>query len=196
MNNQAPSEQATVKARTWGPFLSLTVGLPLLCVAAVLSIPYGVAMVFWIWQREARLKRRLARSGRLSKWAAISEKLKTGDGTLIVEQANKESQRVWWTPQPLIDLWKGELPKFEQEYITWDRSHPLVPWIVERCLEGATHPAILVTNSPRNYWPPFGEASAAFHAEFPQAKVVFTILTRKISVARSTNGGSLAPKTS
>ena len=171
-------KQAAVR----GPVFGCLVGMPLLRIAAIFSIPYVVILGIVIRARERNLRKRLTRLGRVRDWVSIRPQLEAGSGTLIVEQANKEERRIWWTEESVAHSWQSEIPSFEVEYITHNRSHPMVAWIVERYLEGRNKTAFLVLDSPQRFWPPFGMVSDEFKALFPKARVVFTILTPKLAV--------------
>ena len=92
--------------------LLLPIYLPLLFVAAAISIPYAKIRRRRMARREDRFKESMRISGRVMDWADFVCELDRGNGTLIVERFSfKGPIRLWWThddlyktcPYPLVD---------------------------------------------------------------------------------------------
>ena len=86
--------------------------LPLLFVAAGLSIPYSVLRSRLQRRRERRFQESMEHDGRVIPWAEFERELAKSEGTLIVERLSfKGPIRWWWTvenvyelsPYPLVD---------------------------------------------------------------------------------------------
>lgn len=92
--------------------LLLPIYLPLLFVAAAISIPYWKIRRRRMARRENRFKESMRISGRVMDWADFVCELDRGNGMLIVERFSFEGPiRLWWTrddlyktcPYPLVD---------------------------------------------------------------------------------------------
>ena len=159
-----------------GPVL----GIPLLLVAALLSIPYVFIAGIWIAIRERRLFRRLRSSHRTLRWPQVEQHLRDGTGTLIIEQAQKQSLRLWWTPDDVTAETPFPAPPFDELNLFFaDPKQPFVAWCFERYLSPATGTASLTRPTGLSF--PAGFVSPDFFTErFPSARVVATTLTTKL----------------
>jgi hypothetical protein len=80
----------------------LIIGLPLLIVGLV-SIPIAMGFQLRERRRENKLRSRLAFDGRYMHWCELEAKLKSGEGTLIIEHLwTKSAIREWWTEDDLV----------------------------------------------------------------------------------------------
>lgn len=86
--------------------------LPLVFLAAAISIPYTKIRRRRMARREDRFKESMKLSGRVMDWAELVRELDLGNGILIVERFSfKGPVRLWWTsddlyktcPYPLVD---------------------------------------------------------------------------------------------
>ena len=86
--------------------------VPLMFVAAAVSIPYTKIRRVTMARREDRFMESTKLSGRVMSWSDFVRELDQGNGTLIVERFSfKGPIRLWWTadnvyercPYPLVD---------------------------------------------------------------------------------------------
>ena len=113
--------------RDFGPVVGCLVGLPLLLMGALLSVPYlGVFTLVWK-AKERLLTRKMEKEGRVVKWGEFLDALDQNRGTLIAEwETNKGPVRLWWTPDDIYGLtpypcgdhvsmsWFGEFSPFRK----------------------------------------------------------------------------------
>jgi hypothetical protein len=120
-------------------------GILLLFGLAILSIPCGMVAVIFIALRERRLFRRLASTHRTIPWCEVEQHLAAGRGTLIIEQAQKQSVRLWWTPDDIPALSPCPPPAFaDLDFIKLDRAaQPFVAWCFQRYLSLTSGSAFL-----------------------------------------------------
>jgi hypothetical protein len=67
----------------------------------------------------------------------VEQHLRGGEGTLILDHLNKHESRIWWTPEPLLDL--APCPPVSEEDLDTVRFSPddvFSAW----CNEVYTHP--------------------------------------------------------
>ena len=170
----------TRKPIVFGPVFGVLIGLPLLLVATVLAIPYAVVARIRIAARERRLFRGLCAHGRTLPWPEVAQHLRDGTGTLIVEQAQKQGLRLWWTPDDVsAESPYQPLPFAELNLFFADPAQPFVAWCFERYLSPATGTAFL-TRPVGLSFPAGFVAPDFFTAQFPSSRVVATTLTTKL----------------
>lgn len=155
------------------PFL----GVPLLIGLAAVSIPYGLIAIACLAVRERRLFRRLKSCGRTLDWREVEQHLAAGRGTLIIEQAQKESLRLWWTADDVVSQSPFPIPPFDAlDFMGTDPKLPFVVWCHRRYLARDTGSASL--SRPKGLALPSGFVTPDFFAtRFPAARVVATTLT-------------------
>lgn len=143
---------------------------------AGLSIPYGVVHNLLIGRRERRVLDRLRSAGRFLSWAEVSEQLSHGEGTLLVEQVNKDGARFWWTPDDVASLAPAPPPTLDDtDYICHDPSHPFVAWCLERYTSPSRGSAFITRPTGISFPPGFIE-SQYLTAIFPRSRVVISVL--------------------
>lgn len=152
--------------------------IPLLFILAGLSIPYVLVMRGCIAIREHRLLRRLVRRGRAIGWCDVEQHLAAGQGTLIIEQAQKETVRFWWTTDDVISHSPVPIPAFDDlDFMRLSPPTPFVAWCHAKYLAADAGTALL--SRPKGLDYPAGFVSPEFFlARFPAARIVATIMTR------------------
>jgi hypothetical protein len=85
--------------RQFGPIWSL-VFVPLLLVAAGLSIPYTMCVHLLSARKERKFAGEMCKIGRTMPWPQFVSEMENGSGTLVLEFASmKGPVRWWWTPE-------------------------------------------------------------------------------------------------
>ena len=164
---------ATRKPIEIGPVL----GIPLLLVAALLSIPYMLGAIIYIAWRERQFFRRLRSQGRTLPWREVEHHLRAGEGTLVIEQSQKQSHRLWWTPEDIPSLTPVSAPSFADiDFVLIAPDEPFAAWCFQRYLSSATGSAFLTRSVglslPSGFIPP-----DFFTVRFPSARVIATTLS-------------------
>jgi len=150
-------------------------GLPLLLILALLSIPYAIAASIYLPIRERRFHARLRASGRFAAWPAVVEHLSRGEGTFLVEHANKRSVRFWWSADDVAALAPAVPPDHDSyDYIRPNPQHPFVSWCFARYTSPVSGAALLT--EPDFTLPPGPVEESFLLSLFPSARIVFTIL--------------------
>ena len=106
-----------------------------------------------------------------------------GRGTLIVETAQKQGMRLWWTPEDVVALSPFPPLPFESlHFIVRGRTaRPFVTWCLQRYLSLTAGSAFLSRPSGLNF--PRGLVSPQFFTQiYPNARVVATVLTPELEV--------------
>ena len=167
-----------ILAAILAPVVLVVVGIPMLVFAGV-SLPYGLVVNYGIRRRERHLLERLRSAGRFLAWPDVAEKLSRGEGTLIVEQANKDGSRFWWTPDDVASL-APEVPPAvgDMAYFLPGDSHPFVDWCRSR-YTSPSHGAALITAPHRVSFPPGFVEPEYLKKLFPEARVVPSVLMSK-----------------
>jgi hypothetical protein len=152
--------------------LFLFVVAPIALLVMPIWLPAGLAAHRW---REHRFRQHMRAAGRFLNWPELLPRLERAEGTLIVEQAQKDSCRVWWTPENVLHI-AGDLQppgEAELDYLRCREAHPFVRWCYERFTAPSTGAAALA-NPPYRYPPGFVTASF-FREKFPSLAVVMTV---------------------
>ena len=148
--------------------------IPLLLIAALLSIPYTLAMAWFERGREDRFHARLRASSRFLDWPVVAERLQRGEGTFLVEHANKQGARFWWSAEDVLAL-APTAPPLDSGYdfICPDPRHAFVSWCFARYTSPASGSALLTR--PDRDFPPL-ITNGYLSSCFPNARAVLTIL--------------------
>jgi hypothetical protein len=162
-----------------GAFISVLL-LPLLILAAILAIPFGVGAIWYQKMRDRRLFYRLRNCNRTISWLDIEQHLEAGRGTLIIEQAQKQGVRLWWTSDDVLSVTPHRPPSgSEIDYLCLDPSpHPFIGWCFQRYLSPLSGSAYL-TRLEGLKLPPGFVSPEFFMGIYPAARVVATVLTQK-----------------
>ena len=147
-----------------------------LSVVALLSILYAFIAVLFLDARERRLFRRLQAQQRTLPWHDVEQHLQAGSGTLIIEQAQKQRRRLWWTPDNVPSLSPVPIPAFDDlDFLFLKPPQPFVTWCFERYLSSPAGSALLTRPTGLKF--PNGFTSPEFFTTlFPSARVVATTL--------------------
>ena len=165
-----------------GSVLGCLIGLPLLLVAAILSIPYAVVAVVYLQFRERRLLRQLEARRRALTWKELERHLVSGAGTLVIEQANKVGIRFWWTPDDLTAIAPfspiSNLDEMGMDYIRGKSSNPFVLWCYKNYLSTKEGKAFLCRSIGLKL--PRGPLETDYLQNlYPKACIVQTVLLAK-----------------
>ena len=115
------------------PTIPAVLGLPLLLILAVISVPYAVCALIYQSTAEYRLRKLMAGAGRFQPWISLLDKLTEGHGTLIVEQALKRGHRIWWTPDSVPSTSPPELViSTEPDYFSCGTAAPFIGWCFDQ----------------------------------------------------------------
>lgn len=167
-----------ILAAILAPVVLVVVGVPMLIFAGF-AVPYGLVVNYGVQRRERRLLDNLRAAGRFLTWPEVAGKLTHGEGTLIVEQANKDGSRFWWTPEDVASQAPAASPAIgEVDYILPDPLHPFVAW----CRSRYTSPsrgAAFITKPDRVSFPPGFIQPEYLKRLFPEARVVASVLVSK-----------------
>jgi hypothetical protein len=152
----------------------MPVSLVVLLFLAVLSLFALPILATVLWLRERRFARLMKQSGRFIAWNDLEPRLKAGTGTLVVEQAQKDGIRVWWTPDDVAREAPQNAPaEKDLNYHRRGDPHPFVAWCFGRYLSPETGAASLT--NPRYSYPP-GFAERIFFADrYPKLQIVMTV---------------------
>lgn len=140
----------------------------------VLCIPTIVVLIIYQFIRDKLFAKRMRRLGRFVAWRELEPRLQSGEGTLVIEQAQKDGIRVWWTPDDVIqESPVAPVPERELDYLRIESPHPFVAWCFERYLHPQTGHALL-TRPP--YWYPAGFVRRRFFTKkFTGVMVVMSV---------------------
>ena len=145
------------------------------CLAAIVFAPVWIPIAVAVQaHRERKFRREMERVGRFVEWNDLLPKLEAGEGTLIVEQAQKDGVRIWWTSRE-VGASSTVAPPAEEEldYLRLSEPHQFVAWCKATFLDRDSGSALL-TNPPYRYPPGFVEASF-FREKFPRLQIVMTV---------------------
>lgn len=78
--------------------------LPLLAIAALISLPYSWIQRGIVERRERRFAREMKLAGRLKSWSEVEELVRGNAGTFIAEYLSmKGPTRLWWTEDRICE---------------------------------------------------------------------------------------------
>jgi len=157
------------------PNIPAVVGLPLLLILVVLTVPYGIGALAFQAVAAWRLRRRLSAIGRFRPWVDLLGELKSARGTLIVEQALKRGYRIWWTPECVKELCPTEIEIPDLiDYYSASQSSLFFRWCFENYCSPTTGRAIL-TYCPIRFPVGFIQRNA-FTDDLPEVDVILTLM--------------------
>jgi len=166
------------------PGVLVFVGIPM-CILAGLSIPVGLLQKYRVWRRERELVQRMQAAGRFLAWPIVAERLSRGEGTLLVEQANKDGRRFWWTADDVASQAPAAPPSFADiDYVLPVPTHPFVAWCLERYTSPLRGSASITIPTGISFPPGFIEAQY-LKAKFPDAHIVISVLASRASYPSS-----------
>ncbi len=150
--------------------------LLLMIPAALLSIPFAFVMAGLQSIDEKRFYRRMRERGRFIDWADLTPMLKTGSGTLIIEQGHKCPVRVWWTPDDVLSFAPCSPPssdELQRLAVAPGATHEFVAWCHRRYTSEDT-------GSAMSTLPPSESPAELFSAlllkdQFPRMSAIDTV---------------------
>jgi hypothetical protein len=150
--------------------------------ALVFALPWAVVSILSIKFRESLLLRSLRARQRVMDWTDVETHLAAGEGTLIIEQANKVGARFWWTPDDLGATAPfpppANLEDMEMAYITGRLSDPFFAWCRSHYLSIKTGKAFL-TRFDQSKLPRGPVETSFFKNLHPKARIVQTLFIQK-----------------
>jgi hypothetical protein len=166
------------RPEAWWEYLFAPIMWPLFFVGLLLLAGLSVVAIPFLLLAQARRERKFAQSmrdrGRFIPWKDLEPRLQDGEGTLLVEQAQKDAIRVWWTQQNVLQEAPTQAPALQDvDYLRMEKPHPFVTWCFDHYLSPETGEASL-TDPPYAYPPGFAEESF-FKQRFPNLRVVMTV---------------------
>lgn len=146
--------------REFGPVASCLVFMPLLAIAAPLSIPYMLVRRA-VWNRHEKfLGSRMAKVNRVIGWADFIKVVNENRGTLIAEcESSKGPFRRWWTPDNIYAL--TPYPCGDHVSMWFGEFLPFRKWCFEKYTSQTTGSAVLVIGT-RDQWRSLKERLQAF----------------------------------
>jgi hypothetical protein len=94
---------------------------------SLIALPFVAAAHSY---REGKFAASMKAAGRFRDWDEI-ERSPT-DGTLIIEQAQKDGCRVWWTSDDVARITPHPIPEEDSlDYLRMEAAHPFVRWCFE-----------------------------------------------------------------
>jgi hypothetical protein len=152
----------------WPVFWVALVGL---AVLSILALPF---LMISLQMRERRFSKLMRERDRFIPWTELEPRLKAGEGTLLVEQAQKDAVRVWWTSEDVMRAAPTQAPEErELDYLRFMEPHAFVSWCFGRFLSPEAGEAILT--DPQYSYPPGFIKEAFFKQRFPNLRVVMTV---------------------
>jgi hypothetical protein len=116
-----------------GAVVGCLIGLPLLLLATVTSPIWLPISYFMHWRGERLELQNMKKTGRFIEWGELMKLSENGkNGTLIFEQAQKASLRLWWTNDDVLAQAPCPLPDEDEidylcmtpcPFMTWIRSN-------------------------------------------------------------------------
>lgn len=127
---------------------------------------------------EKRFTRRMRRLNRVKDWKGIKENPELG--TLIIEQAQKQGCRFWWTDEEVAKTSPFPVPTEENlDYLNLDSPDEFTVWCQDRYLN--EHNGIAFLTSPPFKLPPGFVSSDFMQSVIPSLKLVFIVKQKEAS---------------
>ena len=122
--------------------------------------------------RELAFVTSMKKCGRYKEWIEI-ERTPT-EGTLIIEQAQKDGCRVWWTQDDVTSLTPHRIPEEKElDYLRLEEPIPFVQWCSDHYTSINSGRALL-TNPPFSFPPGFLTVDF-LRSKIPTSKVIATV---------------------
>ena len=129
--------------REFGPVIGLLVIVPLMAMAAALSLPFLPALAYWGRRKKRLLAHAMTKQNRVLPWPDFVCALEEKRGTLIVEGDPFKGPNLWWTPEDVRIASPHRCS--ENLHSLFDRSYdPFMRWCFERYTSPSTGSALLV----------------------------------------------------
>jgi len=155
----------------WPLLPVLAVSMLAAACVSLLLLPPLVAMHWWL---ERRFLKSLCSQRRFVPWTELEPRLIAGEGTLLVEQAQKMDVRVWWVQEDVLRV--APMPPAapnELDYNSIKETPAFVYWCFKEYINFDTGKASL-TVPPFKYPRGFVE-QRFFNDRFPRLSVVMTV---------------------
>ena len=117
--------------KAWWEWLFLLIVAPVLIMRLIIQEALTVLI---LWRREQHYMRSMKEGGRFIPWKDLEPRLQVGEGTLMVEQAHKIGNRLWWTPDDVMHEASIQAPT-----LMISTSYYCVPGFLIRSYLGATN---------------------------------------------------------
>lgn len=144
----------------------------ILFTAAVLSLvafPFVAAAHTY---REQKFAATMRDRGRFRDWSEIERT--PAEGTLIIEQAQKDGCRVWWTSDDVVRIAPHSIPDEEElDYLRMEEPGPFVRWCSEQYTSANCGRASLT--EPPFPFPPGFLTIDFLRSKIPTANVIATV---------------------
>jgi hypothetical protein len=153
--------------------------LLLMIPAALLSIPFAYLMAGLQSIDEMRFYRRMRERRRFIEWADLTPALRTGSGTLIIEQGHKRPVRVWWTPDEVLSLAPCPPPspdELRKLALGAGASHEFVAWCHRRYT--SEDPGSAMSTLPSSEPPAELFSAPLLKDQFPRISAIDTVYYR------------------
>jgi hypothetical protein len=85
--------------RKFGPFMGMFVFLPLMVIAAALSLPFMPLVAWWRKREKRLLAESMTKQNRVMRWSDFVQVAEEKRGTLIVEGDPRKGPHLWWTSE-------------------------------------------------------------------------------------------------
>jgi len=143
-----PAEPHSERKRKRGydvPIVFLPIYLPLLFIAAAVSIPWSMIRRVVVRRRERRFSEQMAALGRTTPWEDFDRSLNEKRGTSIGEYLSwKGPCRLWWTPDDLPNLSPHKCAIGDHYAWLEPEFRPFSDWVREQYTDSETGTASLV----------------------------------------------------
>lgn len=118
--------------------------LPLLFLAALVSIPITPVLRSVQKRRDEKFKKRMREAGRVVSWASAEIQKAAGNGTFVLDgETIKGPWHVWWTPDQIAKTSPFPFPVREDEVIN-PEFEPFRQWCYRNYLNSTSGKAFLV----------------------------------------------------
>lgn len=167
----------------WWEWLFAPLVMPLFFIQLILLASVRLLTLplfnWFLWCRERQFVQQMHERGRFMPWDELQLHLQKGEGTLIVEQAQNDWIRVWWTSQDVMQDAPVQPPSERNlDYLLLASPHPFVSWCFERYLHSDSGCALLT--NPQYRYPPGMVKASFFRRLFPTLRVVMTVKQRPV----------------
>ncbi len=129
--------------KEFGPLVGLFVFVPLMAIAALVSLPFLPFAAWWERRKTRLLTDAMTAKNRVIQWPEFVQTLREKRGTLIIEGDPRKGPKFWWTAEKVSSL--SPYPCSSDLGTLFDRSYrPFRAWCYQRYISPATGSAFLV----------------------------------------------------
>lgn len=131
------------RPKEFGPLVSLLVFVPLMAIAALVSLPALPVVTYWEKRKRRLLTHAMTAKNRAMQWPEFVQAVEEKRGTLIIEGDPRKGPNFWWTAEDVSSL--SPHPCSCDLGTLFDRRYrPFRAWCDERYTSPATGSAFLV----------------------------------------------------